>query len=280
MKYAPIFILFAFGWAMTSCNLEQEIDIQLPDYQGVPVLECYLEPGQPFTLLLSRSARYFDPFPAFDDNLLENILLDGATVRIRHKERDYRLRNELIFNPFTGKIFNYFSQETIPADFDNDFELFVTTKEGTTIEARTRILRPVPMDSVIVQFREGDTLARVLTYLTDPPGVDNYFRRVLHKSSLDSLAQQDFVTDDRFVEDRIVFGTGYDFVEGDTVINTMFHIDVAYYNFLQSIFNARASNGNPFGQPGAIISNLKGSAGAIGIFTGLSYDRKTTVIRR
>jgi hypothetical protein len=130
-----------------------------------------------------------------------------------------------------------------------------------------------------VQFNDTDTLARVLTYLTDLPNEDNYFRRMLHEGSLDSLPRQDFTTDDRVVEDVVVFGTNYDFEIGDTVINTIYHIDKAYYDFLESVQIAVDGNFNPFGQPSPIISNLEGSANAIGIFTGLSYDRKATIIQ-
>jgi hypothetical protein len=104
----------------------------------------------------------------------------------------------------------------------------------------------------------------------------------LHENSLtDSIPQQDFTTNDDYVDDKvIVFGTGYDFKEGDTIYNTMFHIERAYFDFWESTFNAISSNGNPFGQPSSIISNVQGDAGAIGIFTGLSYDRVTTVVTK
>ena len=77
-----------------------------------------------------------------------------------------------------------------------------------------------------------------------------------------------------------MFGSGYQFSEGDTVINTLFHIEKAYADFLESVDAAIGANGNPFGQPSTIISNLEGDAGAIGIFTGLSYDRVVTIISR
>ncbi|MCB0376294.1 MAG: hypothetical protein KDD04_10275, partial [Sinomicrobium sp.] len=84
--------------------------------------------------------------------------------------------------------------------------------------------------------------------------------------------------DDRFVEDRVVFGTGYEFDFGNTVINTLFHIDRSYFEFLESVNNAVQSNGNPFGQPNPINSNLGGTARSIGIFTGLAYTREQTFI--
>jgi hypothetical protein len=267
--------------SLSSCNLEKEIDIELPDYEARLSLECYLEPGQVFSLLLTKTAPYFAPFPDLDDQFLANILEDSATVVITHNGINYPLENRLFFNPFTRKLFNYVAFIPVPEDYNHDFILNITTKDGQTISATTRLLPKVPIDSVIVQFAPQDTLARVLTYFRDDSNQRNYYRRMLHQSSLDSAALQDFVTDDRFTDNsRFVFGTNYDFAEGDTVINTLLHIDKTYFEFYESTQNAFFSNGNPFAQPSPINSKLGGTAGAIGIFTGLSYDRLTTIIRR
>lgn len=266
---------------LSSCNLEKEIDIELPAYDSRLSLECYLEPGQVFSLLLTKTAPYFAPFPDLDDQFLAGILEDSATVVITHNGINYPLENRLFFNPFTRKLFNYVALVPVPEDYNNDFILNITTKEGKTITATTRLLPKVPIDSVIVQFAPMDTLARVLTYFKDDTNQRNYYRRMLHKSSLDSIALQDFVTDDRFTDNgRFVFGTNYDFAEGDTIINTLLHIDETYFDYYESTQNAFFSNGNPFAQPSPINTRLGGTAGAIGVFTGLSYNRVTTIIRR
>lgn len=285
MKRIHIFFAIASFFAIAACNLEQEIDLELPTYDSQPVVECYLEPGQPFSLLLSRSAAYFDPFPSLNDgNFVDQLLISDAQVTITHNGKTYELDNQLYLNPFTNKIFNYYSSEIVPTDLDHDFELNITLSDGSIIEARTRLLPVIPLDSIVVELpdpeirEESDTLYRVLTYFTDVPNERNYIRRMLHFSSLDSIPDQDFVTDDRFVENVVVFGSGYDYARGDTIYNTLFHIDEAYYEFLNSVFTARDSNGNPFAQPSPVISNVTGSANAIGIFTCLSYDRIKTVI--
>ena len=264
-----------------SCgNLEKEIDLDLPLYESQIVVECYLKPNEPFSLLLTKSAAYFEPFPTEDLQFVEKILEQDATVTIRHNGQAYELKNELVFNPVTQKVFNYHNPQLVPQDYDNDFFLEIKTKDGRTVTGQTRLLPVVPIDSVVVEFDLlTDTLARVLTYITEDPSTDNYYRRMLHVGALDSIPKQDFTTNDDFVEDNLfIFGSGFDFKPGDTVINSIFHIDREYFDFLESIFFATDANGNPFGQPAAIYSNVSGNA--IGIFTGLSVDRVVTVIER
>lgn len=283
MKYLPYLIATMFFAAVAACgSLEKEIDLNLPEYEPQYVVECYLEPGQPFSLLLTRSSPYFEAFPNDLQGFIENILVDSAEVLIKYQGKTHVLTNDLVLNPFTKKIFNYYNDELVPADFENDFELQITTSDGKQINATTRILPVVPIDSIVVDFdEEKDSLARVLTYLTDDPDTEDYYRRMLHRGSLDSIPEQDFTTFDDFVDNnKIVFGTGFDFEEGDTVFTTIFHIDRSYFDFLESIQFAIDANGNPFGQPSSIISNVSGDAGALGIFTGISYDRKMVLIKK
>ncbi|MCB0583797.1 MAG: DUF4249 domain-containing protein [Phaeodactylibacter sp.] len=277
----PIFLLAALILAcLSACDLEQEVNIDLPEYDSRLVVECYLEPGQAFSLLLSRSRPYFEPFPPLNQEFLNNILVDSAEVAIFHDGKTYSLRNQLAFNPFTRKVFNYYSSEVVPFDTASAFELSIQLPDGQALFAATRILPAVGIDSLVVQFEETDTLARVLTYFTDDPARKNYYRRMFHRSSLDSAAVQDFSVDDRILEGTAAFGTGYNYIVGDTVISTLFHIDQAYYEFLESLQDAVSANGNPFAQPSPIISNIEGTTDAIGIFTGISYDRKAIILRR
>lgn len=263
----------------TACDLEKEIKVNLPDYDSQLVVEGYLVPGQPFAVLISQSSSYFAPFPSEPNEYLTGLLASDLDVTISHKGRIYALRNELFFDPFQRKLFNYVSNDRVPVDFENDFELNVRTPDGKTITATTRILPFVPIDSLVVEFAEDDTLARVLTYFTDDLTQRNYYRRMftIGKDSVD----QDFVLNDRFIDSsKVVFGTSYEFAVGDTITADLFHISEDYYYFLNSVFNADAANGNPFVQPSTIISNVKGDAGAIGIFTGISRDQVRMIIEK
>ncbi|GJM31461.1 MAG: hypothetical protein DHS20C18_04620 [Saprospiraceae bacterium] len=281
MKSTCYLFILGLIFSLAACNLEQDIEITFPEAENRVVVECYLEANRPFNMLITTTAGYFDPFPTTDNQFLENILVDSAQVIIRHKGIQYGLANQVVFDFSSRQVFNYHSSQLVPADFDSDFELDIVLPDGSTITGVTHILPAVPLDSVVVEFKSPtDTLARVLTYFTDIPNQDNYYRRMLHESSLDSLPEQDFVVDDRFVEDSYVFGTNYDFVVGDTIFNTIFHLTKDHYNFLQSVENATNANGNPFAQPSPLISNLEGTAKATGVFTGLNYVRNRMVIER
>jgi len=264
-----------------ACNLEQEISLELPAYDSRLVLECYLEPEKPYRLLLSRSSAYFDPFPTIGAGFLNQLFVENARVSITHRGRVIRLNNAPTLDRETGKIYNYWNVEPVPADFEEPFFLRIVTEEGDTLQATTTLLPPVPIDSIVVEYQQpADTLARVLTYLTDPPNEKNFFRRILHKGNLGENPKQDFPSDDRILENSLVYGTGFEYLEGDTLINTVYHIEEAYFRFLETVNRAAESNGNPFAQPSPVLSNISGTVDAIGIFTGLSYDRRSTVISR
>jgi hypothetical protein len=272
--------------ALTACNLEQEIEVDLPDYEVRPVLEAYLEPGERYRLLLTRSAGYFAPLPTLD-NLLDDLLLDSAEVSITHNGVTYQLENTLLFDPGTQKIYNYAAgpNDLVPTESDFPFELNITLPGGETIAAETLLLPQVEIDSIVIEFPEtgnpGDTLARALTYFSDDPNAENFYRRMLQLNSIDSLPEQDFVTDDRLVENStIAFGTGFNYKVGDTLITTLYHISEDYATFLESVDGAAAANGNPFGQPSPVISNLEGTANALGIFTGLVSFRRNDIVMR
>lgn len=277
----PLIALLALlSLVLFSCgSLEKEITIDLDDYESRLVVEAYLEPGKPYKLLLSRSADFFAPIDIQDPiGAVLQQLESGANVRIVHGGDTSILDNQLVFDDANRQFSNYVSSDTVPFVYGEAFHLFIETNAGERAFATTVIPEPLPIDSVVIQNQPGDTLFRVLTYYTDNPDEANYVRRILHINTLDSI-EQDFITDDRFVDSpSVVFGTGYSYSSGDTLINSLYHLDESYYEFLRSLFGALDANGNPFAQPGLIRTNLTGTNDPTGIFTGLTYDRIYTVI--
>jgi hypothetical protein len=266
---------------LSSCNLTNDVEIDLPVYETQPVVECYLEPGKPFRLLLTKSYPFFSDLN-LDSNFIENTLYDGAEVKISFNGETEVLENILSFDPSPLKIFNYTGTRVVPATPGIQYTLEITLPDGSQINGQTVMMTPVPIDSIKVEWSEtNDTLARMLTYITDDRGTENYYRRLLNYASLDSFPEQDFLVTDRFsTTELFAFGTGYELLEGDTVFNTICHIEKPYYDYVESVQLAVAGNGNPFAQPSPIKSNVQGTANPLGIFTSLVYDRDTTIIQR
>lgn len=273
--------LFAALATLAACNLEKEVDIDLPEYDGQPVVECYLEPGKPFRLLLSNSYSFFDPF-GLDSTFLQKTLLDGALVTIAYNGQVDTLPNQLSFELNPLKIFNYTGKNLVPATPGLQFELNITLANGKTVQGQTTMLPFVPIDSIKTEWiiDNGDSLARILTYITDDTTQENFYRRMLNYSSLDSLPEQDFLASDRIsTTNLLAFGTGYDLMPGDTVYNAIFHIQKDYYDYIESVQLAVFGNQNPFAQPSPIKSNVRGTANPLGIFTCLVYDRRMTILK-
>ncbi|MDO8368051.1 MAG: DUF4249 domain-containing protein [Saprospiraceae bacterium] len=266
---------------LTACNLTKDVEIDLPDYDRQPVVECYLEPGKPFRLLMTRSYAFFDTL-GLSTNFVQNALLDGALVTIAYNGQTDTLKNQLtiVSNPI--KIYNYVGQNLVPGAPGTAFVLHIRLADGGEITGTTTMLPLVPIDSVVLEFNPDiDSLGRMLTYITDDQSQDNFYRRLLNYSSLDSVPDQDFIVTDRFSQTALIaFGTGYELKEGDTVFNTIFHITRDYYDFKESVDLAVVGNLNPFAQPSPIKSNVRGSANPVGIFAPLVYDRDTTIVQK
>lgn len=271
-KMKHLFYLALLLTVASACNLQQDIEIELPLFDEQPLVECYLEPGLPYRLTLSTSQ-------AFLAEVTQDILIDDATVTIGYDGQEIELENGLFIDFEFSRVYNYRSPELVPFDTERDFTLRIVTADGRTITDTTRILPAIPIDSLVTR-NNGDTLNLVLTYITDPADEDNFYRRVFYEDGTtisNSEVEQDFSTDDAFVSEggSIVFGTAFEYVAGDTVFSAIYHIDEDYFNFINSVQTAVQSNGNPFAIPNVIQSTV---TGAYGVFTGLSYDRDTLII--
>lgn len=266
--------------SLMACNLTQEIEIDLPPYSPEPVVESYLIPGQPYLLTIANSLPYFES--------VQLEFIDDAVVEIRHRDEKIELIPFKIpvgdstsdfgfLGPIVGdSIQVYAAFELVPENYNEPFELSISGPNGLSISAETFIPSPIPVDSNVIKFDDKDSLALMFTYFTDDPSVQNFYRRTLHLNSLDSVAEQDFVTDDSFLDsDQVTFGSGFDYSRGDTLISTLYHIPEAYFRFEETVEAAITANLSPFAQPSVILTNIEGGTG---IFTGLTLVRDEVVI--
>lgn len=260
------FLLIALLFA-TGCNLEKDIDIDLPPYQSQMVVECYLEPGQPVRLSLVESSNYLDK--------PDITLVKDASVIISRNGVPETLTFKPGIDTVTGKYFTHSGTGVLQANPGDVFTLAISDEKGRKLVGSTTILPPVKIDTVEFNFNDkGEAL--ILTRFQDEANTENYYRYSVHKDSLLHRAEIDYTSSDELNKGQpFVFGTGYDFDPGNTVIVTLHHLDKAFFDFQESVEEAKSANGNPFAQPGRVKSTVEGG---LGVFTNLAYERKTLVV--
>ncbi len=255
---------------LLACNLEKDLDIEVPVYDRQLVVEAYLQPGQPFKVLLTESSGYLEG--------IEPPLVNEATVALTYQGQTYPLRPALDFDPETFQFRNFVSDFVVPEDYESEFGLLIEDARGRRVQAQTRLLPVVPIDSVRWTFRDSDTTAFLLTTFTDMAGEENFYRIVINRDSVTAAADVQFTISDELFDGRqIPLGTQFRYRDEDTLFVRLFHIDRAYYEFLTSLDDAQASNGNPFAQPAPVRSGVEGGIGA---FAGLTFDQQMVIVRR
>lgn len=271
MRKYILFALFSLSLILGigSClDLEQEVTIDLPVVSPQPIVEFYLEPNRSFRLLLTETGDFFaDPIPPF---------ITDAQVRVIHKGQTEVLNLGAVIDTSVLRFYNYSSETLATFDTLEDYTLEII-RGNQQITAKTRFLPKPTIKEITPTFRE-DSMAFLLTrFFDNNPEETNFYRFTTTRDSLGGVNNDDFEFQDLITDDgEIVVGTGFSFEKGDTVIVTLYHIDEAFHDFLETSQEARNANGNPFAQPAFIRSNVEGG---IGIFAALSFERRTLIIR-
>lgn len=298
------YLLIVFILLLWGCRgFEQVIEIDLEETPSELVVECYLEPNQPFRLLLTETKPYLEVVNACP-------FVRHALVVITHKgQRDtlheaaYGGRGCSTIRPFFDRdsirFYNYGSTTLCSYDTNEDYLLEVwDTVNQRYASARTRFLPIVPIQSLSYSefnssdwFRQPPPQTSVFLGCEDNLQERNYYRLTLHKNSLSrtdttgALFNKVAVNPhfDVVLFDQGVYNDGYiaqqspyDYYLNDIAIGTIYHIDNAYYQYLLTSRAARNANLNPFLQPAKVQTNIQGGQG---IFTALSYDRQQIIIR-
>lgn len=269
MNKILIFIL-AIG-IFASCNLEKEIDLNLPEFEPELVVECYLEPGKPYRANLFQTTSYYGPTQD-----LFNSIITNATVIITHQGVADTLVPGLYVD--LDNVYVYGSPTVVPADYTNDFSLEVIDSAGNKLTATTKIAPPIQIDSIQVEPLQTDSSVLVLTFSQDDPNEANFYRRMQYRTNptrTDSLKLDFIINDDITSNGQLVFAGPPVFVEGDTMVIQFMEITEAFYDYIDSRERLEAANGNPFGQPGKIRTNINGG---IGIFTGFTPTLQTYIL--
>ena len=275
---------------LSGCGaLQNDVNVPLPNYPPQLVTECYLEDGQVPRLTVTESVPYLGNTQTAPPGSIAVPLPNGQRVLLPTDVTVTLVlpdgsRQNLAFLPGldteSNKFFTHRGRERLVAAPGQTFALEVRDQRGRVVTGTATVPTRVPIDSVNYKFNDksgAERKAYFLTNFTDPAGAVNFYHLQLQKGSLRRLAEVDYDVEDRLNNGKsFTLGTSYRFVVGDTVISTLYHLEPAFFRFRESAENARQANGNPFGQPSSIKSTVQGG---LGVFTVLSYDRKTVILK-
>lgn len=253
-----------------ACNMQQEMEVELPPHEQDLIVECYLEPGEPMRALVTNSSSFYDKsqFSAVDS--AEISISTGATSRqlhsYNHADTNY------------NKVFNYWHPERVEYKEGKEYQISIRVGGEVIASGKTRFLaKPTVLNSY---FKPGpDSMAAAFVEIADNPEEENYYRVVLRSSNNPKAGvNYDGIWDDKNAKNgKLLTYTPYVFNQGwGNVALNVYHIEKPYYEFLKSVKQAKEANYNPFMQPASIRSTLDG---ATGVFTAVSLSSDTISVK-
>ena len=263
-------ILIILITSALTIGCRKEIKLNLPIYESKMVLEFYLEDNKTLSCLLQESINYTDT--------TRFKLIDNALVVLSYNGVKDTLFNTFYFDQKFQKIYNYHNPKIIQLQPNIEYHVYVKDSKGREMTGKTNLNNIVQIDTLVYNYNSSSKAA-VGLILNDDVKTKNYYRIVAFKdvpSVNDGDVWDITFNDNLFNGDQFSFYTGYAFNLGDTVVGRLYHLTNEHNSFAESVSNAQSSNGNPFGQPANIITNL---TGGIGIFTTLTYAEKKLVIK-
>src|SRR5688572_25297704 len=122
-KKLPVYALFLlFAGLIAGCELQKDVNLDLPTYKPELVAECYLVPGKPYRMTVFESTPYLDrPEP---------ILVPDATVIISHNGQADTLFYNPFLDPVTNKVYTHSSETIMQGKPGDVFSLSVTDTRG------------------------------------------------------------------------------------------------------------------------------------------------------
>lgn len=309
----PLAIVLLFA----TCTKDVEIDF--PDVESMTVVDGTITLGQPAVVFMTRSQSFNEPL---GPNTLGRIFETDADVRLSNGTDTIQL-TEICANELSPEELVFVAEQlgVEPEDLteiaycvyfdllgemvgeeDTEYILDITTADGRTLHAETRITSPVPLDTVWFQYWAGsDSLGFIYGQLQDPPGVSNAYRwRAQRINSYPDGTQKDFGMiaplgshfEDRFF-DGLAFEIFYNrgnvpnssaeddnneedgfYKTGDTVVVEFSSTTLEAENYWVISDDQLVNNGSPFAVPTNLPSNVEGG---LGLWAGYAPSLDTVV---
>ncbi|HEV7230547.1 MAG TPA: DUF4249 domain-containing protein, partial [Bacteroidia bacterium] len=275
----------AYIISLSSC--EKNINISVPAVASQVVVEGHIETGQGAYVVLTRSSGYFDPV---DTATLLQSIVKNATVLVSDGLHTDTLPMIVDVNYASTTYIPLYYKKANPTVIGKTGGTYYLTviADGKKLSSVTTIPTPVKLDSIWYKYQApSDSLGFMWAHLSDPASEQNFYRWYAKRLHKDKKYLPPFGAT---FNDKFINGTSFNFAynrgiepgskakddnngeagyfkKGDTVVVKFCSIDFYCYGFYSSYEAASASNGNPFGSPSNIRSNIQGGLGVWGGFS-------------
>lgn len=257
-------ILLLFTSLFFGC--EKVIDVDLNDAAPAIVIEGNLSNTlNEAVVKISMTSSYFDTLPS------EKV--SGAIVSVTTDSG-----NSFILKETEKGIYR-----TNKAKFKEgvNYNMFVEAN-GVNYNATSRLNSAVNIDSIKFYYESSPFFDKgyyVNVYLTDPPGVPNFYRLKYSKNGVVQKRIEDLVLfNDRYVDGNPIEVTLFNqpFELNDTVTIQLLSLDEGAYEYLRTFQDL--VNNNP-GSAAPANPNTNISNGALGYFSAWSSSIKSAIIK-
>lgn len=295
-------IVFAF-FPLAFIGCQQEIEVDLPDYETKLVVEGSIESGKPAMVILSKSIPYFSNIDL--NYLLNNVFIRDAEVYVTSSDGEME-RLTFQYCADSPVMFAYCGNN-IRGKENTSYTLTINY-DGQTYTATTTIPKTFDLEklwfSTISEFFNADTMRTIRIQMTDNPAEENYYTFQL-KLSCPSFKDRlwtytvPIAFDDKSISgitfnyelERYGYSTMFSYMmseeerqaqeritfrPGDTVYVKHSQIDYNSYRFLVTGGTEAIMGSSPFSNPAPVVSNIEHD-NALGAWCGFASKIDTLI---
>jgi hypothetical protein len=282
---------------------QQEIEVDLPDYETKLVVEGSIESGKPAMVILSKSIPYFSNIDL--NYLLNNVFIRDAEVYVTSSDGEME-RLTFQYCADSPVMFAYCGNN-IRGKENTSYTLTINY-DGQTYTATTTIPKTFDLEkiwfSTISEFFNADTMRTIRIQMTDNPAEENYYTFQL-KLSCPSFKDRlwtytvPIAFDDKSISgitfnyelERYGYSTMFSYMmseeerqaqeritfrPGDTVYVKHSQIDYNSYRFLVTGGTEAIMGTSPFSNPAPVVSNIEHD-NALGAWCGFASKIDTLI---
>lgn len=298
------FLLIIFSFLpLVFFGCQQEIEVDLPDYESKLVVEGSIENGKPAMVILSKSISYFANIDL--NYLLNNVFIRDAEVYVTSSDGE---TERLMFQYCADSpvYFAYCGNNIIGKE--NTSYTLTINYDGRIYKATTTIPHTFDLDalwfSAVSEFLNADTMRTIRVQMTDNPAEENYyafqlkvscplfkdrlwvspvpiafddksfngltFNYELERYGVSTMFSYMLPEEERQAQRRLTFRPG------DTVYVKHSQMDYNSYRFMLTGGTEAIVGSNPFTNPAPVISNIEGE-NALGAWCGFAAKIDTLV---